>query len=439
MKKANLLFVFAAFFAFVVSLWVVPKADAAPTFARQTGVACSTCHFQHFPALNAFGRAFKAGGYTQVGGQSLIEGEDLSIPATLNASLITKIRYQMTNGSDASSTTTTNEGKIGKNKGELQFPDEAALLIGGRAGEHIGFLLEAQLKNNTAPAFANFKMPITFDAGGAKFGIIPFTTDGAGVAYGFELLNTGAISMHTTSAREGNNISAQSFIGVQVPAEGFAFIAYNETGFINLSLWAPMQGDVAAGTDFSHYIRVAATPNVAGWDFGIGGQYWGGETKVGDTDNTLSQINVTQAWAVDAQAQGDVGLPLGVYLSYGVAGKPKNDGKTYTFNAYATDQKDKTAWSVLAELGVLPGKVTLAAGYRSGDNGSAANNKDDAVIVGATYLLVQNVQLVLNHASYSGSAYDKTDSTGALRSGPISQAAGDGANSLTTLMLFAAF
>src|SRR3989337_1389943 len=160
MKKTNVLLAFAAFFIFSVSLWVVPEANAVPGFARQTGLACSTCHFQHFPALNAFGRAFKAGGYTQVGGQSLIEGEDLSIPATLNASLITKIRYQMTNGSDASSTTTTNEGKIGKNKGELQFPDEAALLIGGRAGGHIGVLLEDQLKNTTRPTFDNFRILI---------------------------------------------------------------------------------------------------------------------------------------------------------------------------------------------------------------------------------------------------------------------------------------
>ena len=94
MKKANILFIFAAFFPFVVSLWVVPKADAVPAFARQTGQACSTCHFQHFPMLNAFGRAFKAGGYTMVGGQSLVEGDDLSLPNTLNASLVTKIRYQ---------------------------------------------------------------------------------------------------------------------------------------------------------------------------------------------------------------------------------------------------------------------------------------------------------------------------------------------------------
>src|SRR3989338_10366085 len=114
MKKTNVLLAFSAFFIFSVSLWVVPEANAVTAFARQTGLACSTCHFQHFPALNAFGRAFKAGGYTQVWGQSLIEGEDLSIPATLNASLVTKIRYQMANGKDDATTTTVNERKVGK-------------------------------------------------------------------------------------------------------------------------------------------------------------------------------------------------------------------------------------------------------------------------------------------------------------------------------------
>ena len=444
MKRTNMLVAFAAFFIFSVSLWVVPEANAVPAFARQTGQACSTCHFQHFPALNAFGRAFKAGGYTQIGGQGKIEGEDLSIPDTLNASLVTKVRYQKTNGSDVSSTAAVNESKLGRNKGELQFPDEAALFLAGRAGEHIGFVLEAQLKDDAAMAFANYKMPIVYDVGPVKVSVIPFTTDGGGAAYGFELLNTGAMSMHTTSVREGNNISAQSFIGVQTAAEGLALVASNDMGFINVSLWGPAHGTVATGFDLSQYVRVAATPSVGGWDLGAGAQYWGGKTKVGDTDNNPSQIYVTKAWAVDAQAQGDVGMPLGVYLSYGTADASKDaknslaNGTTETslFNANA---KDKTAWSVLAELGVLPGKATLGLGYRSGDNGAAANNKDNATIAGVTYLVAQNVQLVLNHAIYSGSAHDKTDAAGALRSGPLSEAAGDDANSLTTLMLFAAF
>ena len=173
----------AALFLFALSLYVPQEASAVPAFARQTGMACNTCHFQHFPTLNSFGRAFKAGGYTMVGGQSLIEGDFLSLPSTLNASLITKVRFQKTNGAV----------ETGTNKGELQFPDEAALLIGGRAGEHVGFLLEASLiGTDNSENFASFKMPFTYTiANDTKLSVIPFTTDAAGAAFGYRALQHG--------------------------------------------------------------------------------------------------------------------------------------------------------------------------------------------------------------------------------------------------------
>lgn len=440
MKITNVLLVLATFFAFAVSLWIVPKANAVPAFARQTGLACSTCHFQHFPALTAFGRAFKAGGYTQIGGEGMVEGEDLSIPDTLNASLVAKVRYQKTNGKDYGTPANTN-GSSGTNKGELQFPDEAALFLAGRGGEHIGFLLEGQVKDNTAPMFANFKMPVVYDVGPAKLSIIPFTTDGGGPAYGFELLNTGAISMHTTSVREGNNISAQSFIGVQTEAEGFAFVASNDMGYINYTVWAPVHGATDTGPYLS-YLRLAATPKIGDFDIGAGIQWWGGTTKrstttttqtadlgtgvVTSSDTTSTNRSSADAWAVDAQVQGNVGLPLGVYLTYGDAKKSKTNEVVNMFNSSTTG--DKKAWSLLAEVGVLPGKATVGLGYRAGNNGAAANNKQNAKIVGVTYLVAQNVQLVLNHAIYNGSYYDLAANN--------EQANGD---RLTTLMLFAAF
>ena len=111
------------------SLLTPDTAEAVPAFARQTGMPCMGCHFQNFPALNAFGRSFRAKGYTMQGSQPMIEGEDLSLPSTLNASVITKIRYQVKDNDD-------------DNRGEIQWPDEAALLVGGRAADNIGFLME---------------------------------------------------------------------------------------------------------------------------------------------------------------------------------------------------------------------------------------------------------------------------------------------------------
>src|SRR6516165_3335542 len=44
-----------------------PPAQALPSFARQTGQPCGTCHTD-FPALTPFGRRFKLLGYTTGGG-----------------------------------------------------------------------------------------------------------------------------------------------------------------------------------------------------------------------------------------------------------------------------------------------------------------------------------------------------------------------------------
>ena len=42
-------------------------ASALPSFARQTGQPCATCHNGAFPQLTPFGRQFKLNGYTAGG------------------------------------------------------------------------------------------------------------------------------------------------------------------------------------------------------------------------------------------------------------------------------------------------------------------------------------------------------------------------------------
>ena len=65
-----------------------PEASALPVFARQTGMACSACHFNHAPLLNGFGRAFKSAGYSMMGAQGKVEGENLSIPDRVNMAIL---------------------------------------------------------------------------------------------------------------------------------------------------------------------------------------------------------------------------------------------------------------------------------------------------------------------------------------------------------------
>lgn len=390
-----------------------PKASAVPAFARQTEMACAACHYQHFPTLNAFGRAFKQGGYTMTGGQSMVEGDALSLPVALNASLITKLRYQKTNGSS----------DTGTDKGELQFPDEAALLIGGRAGEHIGFLLEAALAD--AESFNSYKVHFNYPVGDTNYGAVVFLTDAGGAPYGFELFNTGA-QRFMRPVEDRRAVAAQQFIGSSggmgspgaSEAEGIALVASRSDMFANLSFWTPNHGAVAVD-GFANYLRAGYMPTIDGWDTGIGVQYFSGEVSRdaaggGDMD--------TDAWFVDGQAQGKLGgKPVGLYFTYGQAEAGAN-------NYFNTNPNDQEAWSALGELGLIPNKWTVYAGYLNGDNGSdpaLGANEDRRFTIGTSWSLAQNARIELFNTSYSGNAYEPKPASG-----------GD---NLTTLMLFAAF
>src|SRR3989339_1210649 len=193
--KKSLSISLAAFGLVAAGAFSANDAQAVPSFARQTGMPCDACHFQGFPSLNAMGRGFRAEGYTMEGSQASIEGENaLKLPASLNLSLVTKIRHQSSNGEAAEAT----------DYGQLQWPDEAALLIGGRASANAGFLTEvalfgvageADLTDGAveASSFLSFKVAfLAAKAGDVQLSVIPFQTDALGVAYGFQLLNTGA-------------------------------------------------------------------------------------------------------------------------------------------------------------------------------------------------------------------------------------------------------
>jgi hypothetical protein len=236
-----------------------------------------------------------------------------------------------------------------------------------------------------------------------------------GASFGFELLNTGAVR-NIRALEERKAISAQQFIGTADEAQGITLAYAKNIGFINWTIWQPEHGN-SDYKPFAHYLRVAATPVIAGWDLGIGGQYWKGSGRDSDTGS----IDI-DAWAVDAQAQGLVAsFPLGVYLTYANADEDPGDVDLNIFNS---NPDDKNAFSILAELGVLPGSATIAAGYLDGDKGSASNSEDNAFLVAATFLVAQNVELQASYISFDGDFYDANP---------------DEADERLTLMLFGAF
>jgi len=403
------------------------RSYAFPAFARQTGLACSTCHFQKYPALTPFGRAFKAAGFT-ITNQETIKGDLLSLSPVLNASVFLKIRYQKTNGTEVPGERTTNTG-------ELQFPDEFAMLLGGRVSEHAGFMIEGQLADHSAPFIAGFKMPFTFRLGTSSIraNVIPFTTDALGVAYGFEQLSTGAVRNIRVNENR-NAISAQQYIRTATAAEGFAFVLVDPQWFVNATKWSPNHfasaEGVANGAPTATYLRAAFTPTVGSWDLGIGIQSWTGSAGTANEDGSGIDIFKTKALAFDAQAQGAVqGLPLGVYLTYGKSAASAPGEAKNLFNSNA---RDRTAATVTAELGVLKKPhLTVLGGYRDADSGRPeANSDDNAWTFGLNWMVAQNIGLHWIFNKFTGSTY---------AAGQTPMKPGGTGDILNTLMLSAGF
>lgn len=407
-----------------------PQASAVPAFARQTGKACTTCHFQHFPALNDYGMDFKANGYTEIGKQAVVKGDDISLPGIFNASLFIKARYQNSNGVEG--VDAAGNAVKSTHAGEIQFPDEFALLFGGRVNENIGFLVENQFASDGGVGFlAGFKMPMMFAAGesGMKVGVVPFLTDGLGASYGFELLSTGAVRNIRVSEHRSETSSHQYvFFDKAGAASGMAFVLYDPKFHVAYTKYTPhhlvMSKGNIGGLD-AGLIRAVWTPTLGDFAMGVGVQSYVG-TNMRMVDAGTVTYTDTLGTGIDVQAQGAVGsMPVGVYLTYATA-----PGSTATSkNLFNGKVNERKATALLTEFGIVPNKVTMQLAYRIADNGDATNSNNDAWTVGGIYHMAQNVQLSVAHTKNVGDGrYGDSTSIGAV--------AGD---SLTTLMLASGF
>jgi hypothetical protein len=414
-----------------------PEAMALPAFARQTGMACTACHFQHFPVLNSFGRAFRASGYTMVGSQGKVEGEHLSIPDTLNASLLLKARYQKTSGSDAAGAISG----VTANGGQWQLPDEFAIIFGGRIGENVGFMAEVAGNgapnantNANSPTLGGLKMPFIYDIGAAKIGVTPFLTDSQGASYGYEQASGGQVRASRWS-EDRNATSAHNFVGIASgAATGLAFSASNDMGYVALTRFTPnhtMNQGLNGGVQMkSNLLRIAATPTVGDWTMLVGGSFYSGSNYVAVAAAPVAaNLRETKATALDLQAQGQLGgKDISFYANYAKVPGSAVGATANLWNAAVTDEK---AFVIAADYSVIPHVLSLAASYRSANDGGAVGvpDKNNAVTLQAVYDLYQNVALHAVHTMQSGSAYGVTGTRAA------NMLAGGAGKNLTTLML----
>ncbi len=126
---------------FLVSWFAVP-ARAVPSFSRQTGLACSSCHTSP-PELTPFGRQFKLNGYTFSTAAKVEDaGDRKQSPLSLAKILPLAAMLQV-------SLTSTNSPQPGTQNGNFEFPQQASLFLAGSWTGHIGSFVQVTYQGQT--------------------------------------------------------------------------------------------------------------------------------------------------------------------------------------------------------------------------------------------------------------------------------------------------
>jgi hypothetical protein len=114
-----------------------PQVEAVPSYARQTGLPCSGCHYTP-PELNPAGRRFKLTGYVDKADETKVvkaDGNKRTAPLELLASLPLSVML------DASFTSVKSPIPNSQN-GNVEFPQDISLFLSGAWTSHVGSFLQ---------------------------------------------------------------------------------------------------------------------------------------------------------------------------------------------------------------------------------------------------------------------------------------------------------
>jgi hypothetical protein len=122
-----------------------PKAEAVPSYARQTGLPCSGCHYTP-PELNPAGRRFKLLGYVDRADETKVIQTDgskkraaLDLLASLPLSAMLEASFTSLKSPEPNTTTTPTTKT---QNGNFEFPQDVSLFLSGAWTSKIGSFLQ---------------------------------------------------------------------------------------------------------------------------------------------------------------------------------------------------------------------------------------------------------------------------------------------------------
>ena len=254
------------FMAVASVMLLISQAFAVPSYSRQTGLPCSSCHYAP-PELTPFGRTFKLEGYTFT-----TKPEVSDEKKDHNAALHLLEAFPLSIIFDTSLTVTKSPQPATQN-GNFQFPQAASLFLAGAWTDYVGSFVQVTYDtqgdhftwDNTDIRYANHKStllgkPITY---GISMNNNPTVEDlwNSTPAWGFPF--TASNSAPTPSAAALiNGTLAQDVAGVG------GYTMWNEHWYLAGTIYRSEHLGGAqpnAGTGFSYNIRGIAPYWRAAW------------------------------------------------------------------------------------------------------------------------------------------------------------------------------
>src|SRR5690242_11473422 len=170
----------AAASVLILSAW---RAEAVPSFARQTGMACEACHTV-YPELTHFGRVFKANGYVldnikQVRDVDQRKQQLLSLAQVPPLSIMAQVSYTQLKKPlpDLANVTIPGEAQ----NGTAAFPQQLSIFYAGKIAPHFGAFFQITYGNDSGT--------VSIDNTDLRFADVRILPDDRSLVYGVSLNN----------------------------------------------------------------------------------------------------------------------------------------------------------------------------------------------------------------------------------------------------------
>ena len=237
----------------LVSLLNTGVSEALPSFARQTGMSCTACHYS-FPELTPFGRQFKLNGYTMTMMKTIDAKED--------SDKVTRLRllsFLPLSAMVQTSFTSMSKAAEGTQNNSIAFPQQLSLFYAGQITPHIGTFIQTTYDgqsfgmDNAEIRYAN---QTTMGEKSLLYGLTlnnnPTVQDGwnSTPAWGFPYASSDAANSPAKSTIIEN-------LGMQVAGLG-AYSLYNNFLYAELTIYrsAPQGAPNPAVNDSTSYMTI---------------------------------------------------------------------------------------------------------------------------------------------------------------------------------------